>query len=336
MPTSRCSTHTLSATLTRLAALPALLILLILGMPRAALAQAWPNKPVRMVTMFSENANSSRYRYVGNKLGEALGVSVLMDAKPGGGGIIALREVYRAQPLGYHLLLANNNFVGNTLAYREPGYRIEDYVPVGVMGQSPYALVLNSAIAPVNTLARFVAWARANPGKVNFGNLGAASGSNLSAERFKQMAGIGMTGVPYKGGDQMALAMLAGDIHVTWISINSARVRMQNRQIISLATTGDERSALLPDVPTFRESGYPDMDATSWYALFAPATLPAPMLARLREIWARAEATAEWKGVMQQNELEPFKGSLEQFMAVVRKEAAQLAADYQRLKLPQE
>ena len=84
-----------------------------------------------------------------------------------------------------------------------------------------------------------VSWAKANPGKVNYGSLGAASGSNLSAERFKQLAGIGMTGVPYKGGDQMALAMLAGDIHVTWISINSARVRMQNRQIISLATTGD-------------------------------------------------------------------------------------------------
>lgn len=316
------------------APLCALLCALIL--PRAALAQAYPGKPVRMVTMFSENANSSRYRYVTGKLGEALGVSILIDAKPGGGGIIALREVYRAQPLGYHLLLANNNFVGNTLAYREPGYRIEDYVPVGVMGQSPYALVLNSTIAPATNLAQFVSWAKANPGKVNYGSLGAASGSNLSAERFKQVAGIGMTGVPYKGGDQMALAMLAGDIHVTWISINSARVRMQNRQIIGLAITGDERSALLPELPTFRESGYPEMEATSWYALFAPATIPAPMLARLREVWARAEATAEWKGVMQQNELEPFKGSLEQFMAVVRKEAAQLAADYRRLKLPQE
>ena len=311
-------------------------IALAFSLPPVARAQDYPSKPIRMVTMFSESANSNRYRYVATKLGEQLGVNVLIDAKAGGGGVIALRDVYRAQPMGYSLLLANNGLVGNLFAYKEPGYRLEDYTPVGVMGLSPYAMVMNTNAVPAKNLTGFVAWAKANPAKANFGSLGPAAGSNISAERFKQMAGINMTGVPYKGGDQMALGMLAGDIHVTWISLNSARARMQNKQIIGLASTGDERSPLLPQVPTFKEMGYPEMDTATWYAVFAPAAIPAPMLAKLRAANAAASSTAEWKGVMEQNELDPFKGTHEQFMAMVKKEAALLGADYQRLKLPQE
>ncbi len=313
------------------------LIVFMAALPQVVRAQQdYPNKPIRMVTMFSESANSNRYRFVAAKLGEQLGVIVVIDAKAGGGGVIALRDVYRAQPMGYSLLLANNNLVGNAFAYKEPGYRIEDYTPVGVMGLSPYAMVMNASAVPAKNLTEFVAWAKANPGKANFGSLGPAAGSNISAERFKLMAGINMTGVPYKGGDQMALAMLAGDIHVTWISLNSARARMQNKQIIGLASTGEDRSPLLPQVPTFREMGYPDMDTATWYATFAPATMPAAMLTKLRGAFAAASAVPEWKTVMEQNELEPYKGTNEQFMAMVRKEATLLGADYQRLKLPQE
>jgi len=309
---------------------------LIAALPFAVRAQDYPGKPIRMVTMFSESANSSRYRYVATKLGEQLGVNIVIDAKPGGGGVIALRDVYRAQPMGYSLLLANNNLVGNTFAYKDPGYRIDDYTPVGVMGLSPYALVMNASTVPAKNLVEFVAWTKANPGKVNYGSLGPAAGSNISAERFKLMAGISMTGVPYKGGDQMAQGMLAGDIHITWISLNSARVRMQNKQIIGLATTGEERSALLPDMPTFKEMGYPEMDTATWYAVFAPATMPVPMLTRVRTAYAAASSAPEWKAVMEKNELDPFKGNHEQFMAMVRKEAARLGADYKRLNLPQE
>lgn len=310
--------------------------ILIAGLPSIVRAQDYPGKPIRMVTMFSESANSSRYRYVSAKLGEQLGVTIIIDAKAGGGGVIALRDVYRAQPMGYSLLLANNNLVGNSFAYKEPGYKIDDYTPVGVMGQTPYALIMNSAFVPARTLPEFVRWVKANPGKVNFGSLGPAAGSNISAERFKQAAGIDMTGVPYKGGDQMAVGMLAGNIHVTWVSLNSARARMQNKQVIGIAVTGDERSILMPDLPTFKELGYPDMDGASWYAVFAPSAIPAAMLARLREAWGRASSTAEWKALMEKNELEPLKGNEAQFMAAVRQEAVRLGADYKRLKLPQE
>lgn len=308
---------------------------LIATLPLLSRAQDYPNKPIRMVTMFTENANSNRYRQLAIKLGEQLGVSIIIEAKAGGSGVIATRDVFRAQPMGYSLLLASNNFVFNTFAYKDPGYRIDDYIPVGVMGQSPFALIMNSAV-PATTVAQFVSWARANPGKVNYGSLGAASGSAINAERFKQMTGISMTGVPYKGGDQMALAMLAGDVHVTWISLNSARARMQNKQIIGLASTGDERSSLLPNLPTFRETGYPEMDANSWYALFAPSAIPATMLVKLRDAYIKVSDASEWKALMQQNDLDPFNGNMDQFMAAVRKEAVKLGDDYKRLNLPQE
>ncbi len=308
----------------------------LIALPPWAQAQDYPNKPIRMVTMFGENANSNRDRFAATKLGEQLGVKILIDSKPGGGGVIALRDVYRAQPMGYSLLLASNGLVGNTFAYKDPGYRIDDYTPVGVLGISTYAMVMNANVVPARNLAEFVAWVKASPGKVNFGIFGLAHDSNISAERFMLMSGINMTGVPYKGGDQLALAMLAGEVHVTWISINSARVRMQNKQIVGLAHTGKERSALLPDLPTFKELGYPEMDTATWFTLFAPSSIPGTMLNRLRAAYATASGAPEWKTAMERNGLDPFDGNQDQFMAMVRKEAAQLGADYKRLNLPQE
>ena len=300
-----------------------------------ASAQDYPSRPIRMVTIYTENAGSVRERLLANRMGEQLGVAMVYESKAGGSGVIAMREVYRAQPMGYSLLMTSNNFIGNTLAFKEPGYRIDDYTPVGVMGLTPYALVMNRAL-PATSLAQFVAYAKANPGKINYGSLGLASGSNISAERFKQMTGISMTGIQYKGGDQMALAMLAGDIQVSWLTLNSARTRMQNKQIMGVATAGDERSAQMPELPTFKELGYPEMDTNSWYAVMAPAALPAPMLAKLREAYTRVTDNAEWRALMVQNQLDPFKGTHEQFMAAVKKEAAKLSADYKRLNLPQE
>jgi tripartite-type tricarboxylate transporter receptor subunit TctC len=301
-----------------------------------AAAQAdYPSRPIRLVTMFAPGSNSdANARYAAVKLAEPLGVNVIVDNKAGGGGVIAIRDVYRAQPMGYSVLLANTGFVGNTVAYKEPGYKVDDYTPMGIMGQSYYGLIMHTSI-PVKNLKEFVAYAKANPNKINYGGIGPAAGSTINAERFKQQAGINMLGVQYKGGEPVSVALLAGEVHVYWATLNTARNRMKNKQIIGLAITGDERSRILPDLPTFQEMGYPDMDTASWQVILAPSALPAPMLAKLRNSFDQASNSPEWKERMMNNELEPFKGTREQFMAKVRKEAAQLADDYRRLKLPQ-
>ncbi len=298
------------------------------------LAQTYPSRPIRLVTMFAAGSTSDiNARYVGAKLGEKLGVTFITDIKAGGGGLVALRDVYRAVPLGYSLLVANTSFTGNVVAHSEPLYRIEDYTPVGVLGQSYYALIMNTA-TPANTLAEFVAYAKANPGKINYATIGPAAGATLSAERFKKQAGIDMVGVPYKGGSEIAQALLAGQVHVYWATAVNAAGQMKLPQIRGLAINGPKRSPVVPGMPTFKELGYPDMDVGSWSALFAPSAIPAPMLATLRKAFAEAAMDPEWKTRMDRAQLEPFDGTLDQFMAQVHKEVADIEADYKRLNLP--
>jgi tripartite-type tricarboxylate transporter receptor subunit TctC len=298
--------------------------------------QDYPNKPIRLVTMFAPGSNSDQTaRFAGAKVSEQMGVSFIIENKAGGGGLAALRDVYRAQPMGYSVLQSNTAFVGNTLAFKEPLYRIEDYTSVGVLGEGYYGLIFHNSV-PVKTLAEFVAYAKANPGKLNYGSLGPAAGSTLNAERFKQAAGIDMVGIPFKGGEPVSIALLAGQIQVYWATLGTARNRMQNPQISGLAVTAPKRVKILPDLPTFKEAGFPTMDASSWQAWFAPAAIPKHMLDKLREGFVKASKTPEWQTRMERNELDEFDGTPDQFMARLKKEQAQLAADYKRLNLPQE
>ena len=301
-----------------------------------ASAQNYPSRPIRLVTMFAAGSSSDiNARYVSAKLAERLGVSFVTDIKAGGGGLIALRDVYRAQPLGYSLLIANTSFTGNVVAHSEPLYKIDDYTPVGVLGQSYYALIMHTSI-PASTLAEFVNWSKANPGKINYATIGPAAGATLSAERFKRQAGIDMVGVPFRGGTEIATALLSGQVHVYWATAVTAATQMKHAQIRGLAINGEKRTAILPNLPTFKELGYPDMDVGSWSALFAPSAIPAPMLATLRKAFADSAMEPEWKSRMEKTQLDPFEGTLDQFMVQLHKEVADIEAEYKRLNLPRQ
>lgn len=314
-----------------------LLLVSVLGitvLSQPVSAQTYPDRPIRLVTMFAAGSSSDiNARYVAVKLGEKLGVNLVTDIKSGAGGLIALRDVYRAQPLGYSLLIANTSLTGNVVAHKEPLYKIDDYTPVGVLGQSYYALIMHTSI-PANTLAEFVNWAKANPGKINYATIGPAAGATLSAERFKKQAGIDMVGVPFRGGTEIATALLGGQVHVYWATAVTAANQMKNAQIRGLAINGDRRTAILPNMPTFKELGYPDMQVGSWSAIFAPSAIPAPMLATLRKAYAATASEAEWKARMEKVQLDPFEGTLDQFMEQIRQDARDIEEDYRRLNLP--
>ena len=296
-------------------------------------AQDFPVRPLRLVTIFAPGAAADQHaRYIASKFSEQLGQPVLVDNKPGAGGLIGTRDVLRAQPPGYSLLLTNPSMVGNTFAFREPGYRLEDFTPVGVMGQTYYGMMVHSS-APGKTLTELVAHAKANPGKLNYGGLGPAAGSTLSAERFKQAAGIDMLGISYKGGDTTTVAMLAGDIQVYFATLSTVKVRMKSSQIRVMGITAAQRSTLLPEVPTFRELGYPTVFASNWNAVFIPMASPASALRRLREAYVKFSASDEMKATMESQAYEPWTGTPEQFAASLKSEAAQLGEDYKRLNL---
>lgn len=313
------------------------LMLLELGINPAQAQQDYPNKPIRWVIMFAPgSASDVTARFAGSKLTEQLGVPFLVDAKPGAGGLIAIRDVHKAQPVGYSLLHTNSILVANTFAFKEPGYKLDDFTPVGVLGKSYYVVMANQKVAPVKSLQEFVTWAKANQGKVNYAGLGPATPPSLYAERFKMAAGIDMLGITYKGGDPAGLALLAGDVHVYWATQNTTRQRTQSPGIVPLAIVAEERTRMFPQVPTFKELGYPTLTDAIWSAVMVPSSIPAPMLKRLRDAYAAASSRPDWIKQMDNMELDQYKGTPDEFMSMVKKEAVNMGELFRVLKIPQE
>jgi tripartite-type tricarboxylate transporter receptor subunit TctC len=222
--------------------------------------------------------------------------------------------------------------VGNVVAFKDPGYKPEDFTPIGVMGQSYYGLMINAKV-PARNVAELVAYAKANPGKLSYGGLGPGAGSTLSAERFKQAAGLDILGVPFKGGDPTTAALLAGDIQIYFATLSTVKARMKTPQIRVLGVTAVQRSAVIPDVATFKELGYPTVLASLWNAVFVPAATPNAMSQRLRDAFAKAAASDEMKAMVENQGYEPYNGTLEQFAAGMKTELAQLIEDYKRLNI---
>lgn len=296
--------------------------------------QDYPNRPVRLVTLYAAGSNSDvTARFVAKLLTEQLRQPVLVDNKGGAGGLIGTLEVLRAKPDGYTILFAAPGLASNVFAVRNPQYKFEDFTPLGVVGLSYYGFIINSAV-PANSVAELVGYARANPGKLNYGSLGVAGVSTILAERLKHAAGIDMVAVPFKGGEPLNHALVSNQIQVYFPTLAVARQRIKLPQIRALAVTSPQRSRILPDLPTFKEAGYPEVsDLTFWEALYGVAILPAPVLNKLRGTWAQIAATPEFKARQESVERELWTGTLEQFAAFVKRETDALAADFKRLKI---
>jgi tripartite-type tricarboxylate transporter receptor subunit TctC len=301
-----------------------------------AVAQDFPSRPVRLVTMYSPGGSSDdTARFLSAKFSDILKQPVLVDSKGGAGGLIATQDVLRTQPLGYSMLLGHPAIVTNTFAVKDPQYKFADFTALGVIGIADYALIIHTMV-PARTVKEFVAYAKANPGKLNYGSLSASGIATIFAERLKEAAAIDMVQVPYKGGGPAAIALLAGDIQVYFPVTSVARQRLQNKQIAALAVTGEKRSRLLPTVPTFRELGFPTMTGLAfWDGVFAPVAAPQPALAKLRAAMAQISASPEMKDRLERLEREPWTGTMAEFEAYARNDGERLEADFRKLKIPQ-
>ncbi len=297
-------------------------------------AQEYPNRPLRMVYPSSGGGAAEAIgRIAGQKLSEQLGQPVLMDFRPGAGGLIGTREVLKMQPLGYYILWANPAITNNLFAYKDPGYKLEDFETLGPLGLNPFGMVLHTSI-PAKNLREFIAYAKANPNRINYGSVGPSNGAVILSERLKQAAGINMTQILYKGSGELSVALLAGDIHVYFATLGTAKTRMQSPQIIGIGMTADRRSDLLPDLPTFKELGYPTMMLSSWNALFVPAAAPRPVITRLRTAMDRIYAAPEWNAMLKKYKAEPWFGTIKEFGDKIKAEGIATGEDYKRLNLP--
>jgi tripartite-type tricarboxylate transporter receptor subunit TctC len=287
-----------------------------------ALAQTgdYPNRPVRVLVAFTAGGTTDILaRAVSQKLTERMKQSFVIDNKPGGGGNIGTELAARAAPDGYTLIV---NSVGpiavNPSLYKKLNINpLTDLVPVVQLADVPNVLVVNPTVVPVRTLEEFVAHAKANPGKLNYGSTGIGTSSHLSGFMLGQRTGVEMTHVPYKGADALN-DLLAGRVQFMFATIPSVIQHIQAGKLRAIAVTSARRSRSLPDIPTVAEKGFPGFEAGSWFGFFAPRGTPEAVIAELNK--AVNEVLPSLEAQMVREGADPVGGTPAQFGQFVHKE----------------
>ena len=266
--------------ITRRVVLAAAALVLCVG-AGAALAQAWPAKPIRIVVGFPPGGgNDIIARLVGIKLQEALGQPVVIENRPGANSIIAAELVAKAAPDGYTLLVnATGGMSVNPGLYAKLPYDpVRDFVPISLIGEFPIILAVHTSV-PANTAAEFIAYARANPGKLRYS--AASTSFQLATELFKQATGTQIEHIPYKGSTPAVNALIAGDVQMSMVDTPQILPQVRAGKLRGLAVATPKRLQSAPDIPTLTESALPGFEIVLWVGLFAPAGTPQEIIAKL-------------------------------------------------------
>ena len=249
--------------------------------PTSVAAQGYPSKPIHIILPYVPGGIiDTAGRHLALRLSESLGQSVVADNRPGAGGVVGTDVVARSAPDGYTILLNDPALVSNPSLLPDVPYELSTLQPVSIVGSSP-AVIVSSLHLPVNSLSELIAYAKANPGKLNFATAGIGTAPHLAAEMIKLRTGIAMQHVPYRGIGAAYPDVLSGKVQLALSSIAGAVPFTSDNRVRPLATTRSVRSAVYPDVPTVAESGLSGFDVDLWIGIYAPAGLPAPVLARL-------------------------------------------------------
>ena len=248
-----------------------------------ARAQDFPNRTMTLVIPFAPGGSTSIVgRVIADKMSQLLGQSIVVDNRPGAGGTVGTKFAAKSDPDGYTLLLGYTGTlaIGPSL-YKNVGYDPrKDFAPIGMIGNAPSALVVHPSF-PVKSVAELIAYAKANPGKVNFGSAGVGSVNHITGEYFARSAGITLVHIPYKGTGPALTDLLGGHIPMALAPIPAVHANVTAGMLRALAVTGNARSGLLPDVPTIAETGLTGFEASLYYGLVAPAGTPRPIIDKL-------------------------------------------------------
>ena len=251
--------------------------------PAAALGQAYPAKPIRMVVPFPPGGTSDIIgRTLGQKLTEAWGQQVIVDNRSGVAGSIGAANAAKSPPDGYSLLVGNVGPVAiNNSIYKSTGYDpLKDFTPITLAVTAPQIVVVHPSV-PARTFKEFAALVKRHHGKINYGSSGPGSISHLSAELYKRMTQTDMLHVPFKGSALITIALLSGEVDVVFSDMAVVLPHVQAGKLRALAVTGPKPTPLVPGVPSLAESGVPGFAMTSWWGLLGPAGMPQPIVARL-------------------------------------------------------
>ena len=284
------------------------LVLLAVLWSQAALAQAWPTKPVRLVVAYPPGGPTDLVgRLYAAKLSEAWGQPVVVENRPGANGNIAAQAVAKSAPDGQTFLLHASSLVINSLLYKAPGYDpMADFTPIALAFDYKLIVVVHPS-RPITSLAELVAAAKAEPGKLTFASAGGVGApTHLAVELFKQRAGIDMVHVPYAGGAPAVNDLLAGIVDLMFNNPTQSLPYIKSGKLRGLATTGLERMAQAPELPTVAESGYPGFDVGTWFAFWAPAGLPPAIATTMSEAVGRLSRLPEIREQLAVHGLNPL------------------------------
>ncbi|MDT0138362.1 tripartite tricarboxylate transporter substrate binding protein [Acidovorax sp. PRC11] len=292
-------------------------------LPGLAAAQAFPGKPITIIVPFAAGGTTDILaRIIAQGMGGELGQSVVVDNRAGAGGNIGGQVAARAPADGYTLFMGTvGTHAINAALYRKmPFDPVKDFAPLTRVANVPNLLVANPA-QPFKTVQELIAYAKANPGKINFGSSGSGSSIHLSGELFKSMAKVDMQHVPYKGSAPAVTDLLGNQIAIMFDNMPSAIQHVRSGKLRAIAVTTARRSSELPDVPTIAEAGVPGYEATSWFGMFAPAGTPAPVVAQLNAAIVKVLAQPDIRKKLAEQGAEAAGETPAQFADFIQKES---------------
>ena len=296
----------------------------LIGLARGLFAQAaYPSKPIKIIAPVQPGGGVDLVaRTIGDRLGPVLGQPIVVENQSGGGGIVGSTATARAAPDGYTLMVGYVGTHGTNPAVRKLPYdAIKDFTPVAMVGGTPNVLVVPPTL-PVATLRQFVRYVKANPGKFSYGSSGPGTLTHLAMEQLKLAADLDIVHVPYRGIGPAFTDILGGQTQAMLPGLAAALPHIKAGKVRALAVTGRRRHPLLPDVPTFEESGYAGFDGVQWYGIVGPANLPPAIVKRLNEEINRLLEAPELRERLSGEALEPMPMSPEQFGQYIREDIA--------------
>ena len=295
----------------------------------AALAQTakYPARPVRLVVPFAAGGtNDILGRIVAEKLAEKFGQPFVADNRAGANTVVGSEIVARATPDGHTLLIVSASIAVNPSLVRALPYdTLRDFAPIGMVAGGPYLMVIHPAV-PAKTVGEFIAWVKSQQGKVNYASTGTGSPPHLAAELLKITAGIDMQHIPYKGGGAALPDLIAGRVSMFFGSIATLRPHVDSGRLRAVGMTTAQRSAAMPDVPTFNESGLAGYEVNGWYGLLTTGKTPRAIVERLSVTLRQILNDPETRAQFVKNGLDPTPGSAEEFARLLSAEIVKWAS----------
>jgi len=261
-----------------------------------AWAQAWPNRPVKIIVPFAAGGPADNYaRFLAQRLQESLGQAFVVDDKPGGGSVIGTDIVAKSPADGYTLLLmSNTHTVNETLLATKPFVLTRDFVGIAPINYSDLVLVAHPSVK-ANNVRELLALAKASPGKINYASSGPGTPYHMAGELFKSMSGVYLVHIPYRGSSGARTDVMGGQVDLMFDAVTTMAEVVKSGKVKALATTGLQRSSVLPDVPTVNESGVPNYEATIWLGLMAPKGTPSDIVEKLNQAVGKIAGQPEVK-----------------------------------------